>query len=133
MKSIKSMVVLAVVALVVAAALVVRSNQSAEQSPPPEEEATAAAPAPTLVELGSDKCTSCRAMIPVLEELESTHGCHLNVRSVDVWKDPAEGDRFGRGATVKLLGIEWRREVVPNATAFPGRPQSATYRRPCVR
>lgn len=33
-------------------------------------------------------------MVPVLEELESTHGCNLDVQFIDVWKDPAEGERY---------------------------------------
>jgi hypothetical protein len=33
-------------------------------------------------------------MIPVLEELRSSN-CNLNVRFVDVWDNPAEGERLG--------------------------------------
>lgn len=45
-------------------------------------------PVPRLVELGSDNCHSCRAMIPVLEELRRDNGHALQVDFIDVWKDP---------------------------------------------
>jgi thioredoxin 1 len=41
---------------------------------------------PTLVELGSTSCASCRAMQPVLAELRAFHGEQLDVRSIDVFQ-----------------------------------------------
>jgi thioredoxin 1 len=90
--SMKSMLVLGAVALAVAAALFVRSSRGQAEPPPPQHEALKSVP--TFIELGSDRCTSCRAMIPVLEELRSSN-CNLNVRFVDVWDNPAEGERLG--------------------------------------
>lgn len=92
MKAIKS---LAVLAVVVVAAFVLRSSRSEESPTSALEQSNTEAGVPTFVELGSDRCNSCRAMIPVLEELRSTYGCNLNVRFVDVWDNPDEGERFG--------------------------------------
>ncbi|MEZ4268788.1 MAG: thioredoxin family protein [Myxococcota bacterium] len=92
MSSTKSMLVLGAVALAVAAAVFVRSSRGEAEPPPPQREALERVP--TFIELGSDRCTSCRAMIPVLEELRRSN-CKLNVRFVDVWKDPSEGERLG--------------------------------------
>ncbi len=91
----KSFVVLAVVGLVVVAAFVMRSQGDAEEALNASEDAQVAGLVPTFVELGSDRCTSCRAMIPVLDELKTAHGCNLTVRFIDVWDDPDEGERFG--------------------------------------
>lgn len=95
MKSMKPVVILAGVALLIAGAFVLRAQRIEATPPlPPPLAALAATPAPTLIELGSDRCTSCRAMFPVLEELRNSH-CDLNVRFVDVWDHPEEGARLG--------------------------------------
>jgi len=54
----------------------------------PRAEATASEPLPRLVELGSDACASCRAMIPVLAELREVHAGELEVEFIDVWEFP---------------------------------------------
>lgn len=95
MLSIKSSAVLVAVGLAVAAAFVMRSSGGEEAASNALQGPRAARAVPTFVELGSDRCTSCRAMIPVLEELRTTHGCHLDVRFIDVWDHPEEGERFG--------------------------------------
>jgi thioredoxin 1 len=98
MNTTKSLVTLFVVGLVVVAAFVLRSQGSADvatdavSSTPRDAETEGV---PTFVELGSDRCTSCRAMIPVLDELRAEHGCNLTVRFIDVWDHPDEGERFG--------------------------------------
>ena len=49
---------------------------------------------PRLVDLGSDKCQSCLAMVPVLEALTSEYEGRLEVLFIDVWKEPGEADRY---------------------------------------
>ncbi len=50
---------------------------------------------PIFIELGSDRCTSCRAMVPVLDKLRNDHKTRLQVRFIDVWDHPTEGERYG--------------------------------------
>ncbi len=57
------------------------------------------APLPRLVDLGSNKCQSCLAMVPVLEALTSEYEGQLEVVFIDVWKNLAEADRY----EVKLI------------------------------
>ena len=76
--------ILSITAVGFALALGWRSLSSA---PPPA--APAAPPAttsPTLLELGSHSCSSCKAMKPVLADLQSAHKGALTVESVDVWE-----------------------------------------------
>lgn len=49
---------------------------------------------PRLVELGSDSCASCRAMIPVLDELRTSFKGQLDVDFIDVWKYPDAAEPF---------------------------------------
>jgi len=50
---------------------------------------------PKFIDLGSDRCRSCQAMIPVIAELRRDYGEHLDVSFIDVWDEPSEGQRYG--------------------------------------
>lgn len=54
---------------------------------------------PTLLELGSDKCTPCKMMMPILQELSVEYAGRMNVETIDVWKQPSVGKRYG----IKLI------------------------------
>lgn len=92
MKATRPLIILATVGALVIVAFVARARE--ELAPEPTQ-AQAEALTPTFIELGSDRCVSCSAMLPVLDELRSSHGCKLKVRFIDVWEKPEEGDRFG--------------------------------------
>lgn len=97
MNGVRRTVLLAGVAMAVAGVLIAKSaGHEAKGS-------TAATPAatalPRLVDLGADKCTSCRAMMPVLEELRNEYAGRLDVQFIDVWKRPEVAEPF----TVKLI------------------------------
>ena len=49
---------------------------------------------PTLVDLGSGSCASCKQMAPVLEELAGTSRGKANVLFIDVREDQAAAKRF---------------------------------------
>lgn len=50
---------------------------------------------PKLVDLGADKCIPCKRMAPILEELRVEYAGVFEVVFIDVWKNPAEADRYG--------------------------------------
>lgn len=137
MKFTRSWVVLALVGVALLTALLARSMRQDHTGPPAEPAHTTSktqSPVPVFVELGSDRCTSCRAMIPVLKTLKEEHPCALEVRFVDVWDNPQEGERFGVTAipTQVLLdenGQEiarhtgfWSAKSIRNAFASQGHP-----------
>lgn len=45
---------------------------------------------PTMLEFGSTTCIPCRAMAPIIAELERDYAEHLVVRFIDVQKSPDE-------------------------------------------
>ena len=49
---------------------------------------------PVLIEFGAGKCTSCKMMEPVLEELRRRHASELRVEYVDVRENPAPSRAF---------------------------------------
>ena len=57
--------------------------------------ATAKPTLPRLVDLGADKCIPCKLMMPVMAELTKEYAGQLEVVFIDVWKTPAEGQRYG--------------------------------------
>lgn len=96
--------VLIVAALAVAAGAVLYVKQRPSTAPENaqvavqaavETAAETSAPLPRLVDLGSDKCQSCLAMVPVLTQLTSEYTGRLEVLFIDIWKDPEEADRYG--------------------------------------
>ncbi len=62
------------------------------------------APLPRLVDVGADKCIPCIMMAPVLEELKKEYAGVLDVRFVDVWKNPGEGKKYNiRGIPTQIF------------------------------
>jgi thiol-disulfide isomerase/thioredoxin len=50
---------------------------------------------PVLLELGSSGCPACRQMEPIIKELKSTYSKKFRVDYIDVWANPAEGQKYG--------------------------------------
>lgn len=50
---------------------------------------------PRVVDLGADKCKSCKALAPILEELKREYAGRVIVEFIDVWKNPAGGREYG--------------------------------------
>lgn len=50
---------------------------------------------PRLVDLGADKCIPCKMMAPILEELKKDYAGIFSVELIDVWKNPATGNKYG--------------------------------------
>ena len=104
-------VAIGVTALVVGVAFYLRAQRAADgREAPDSPDAAPATDIPTFIELGSDRCTSCRAMTPVLRELSASHAGRLNVRFIDVWRRPEQAERYGVTTipTQVLLGPDGR-------------------------
>ena len=43
---------------------------------------------PLLVDVGADKCIPCKMMAPALEELTKDYSKSVQIKFVDVWKEP---------------------------------------------
>ncbi len=50
---------------------------------------------PKLLDLGADKCIPCKMMKPILDELRIEYKDIFDVVFIDVWKDPAPGQKYG--------------------------------------
>jgi thioredoxin 1 len=94
--------IVAALTIAVGAVFYIKQRPLSEQSRAPlivqeavETPAKTPASLPRLVDLGSDRCQSCLAMVPVLEALTSEYEGRLEVLFIDVWKDPGEAERYG--------------------------------------
>ncbi len=68
-----------------------------EEDPQPEGPVAVPEPPktlPKLLDLGADKCIPCKQMAPILEELRVQYAGVFEVVFIDVWKNPAEADRY---------------------------------------
>ena len=43
---------------------------------------------PLMVDVGADKCIPCKMMAPILEELTTDYSQSVQIKFVDVWKNP---------------------------------------------
>ncbi len=43
---------------------------------------------PLMVDVGADKCIPCKMMAPMLEELKKDYSQSVQIKFVDVWKNP---------------------------------------------
>ncbi len=50
---------------------------------------------PRLVDLGAGKCSPCKKMAPILEELKKEYAGRMEVEFIDVWKNPDAGKAYG--------------------------------------
>ena len=49
----------------------------------------------TLVDLGADSCVPCKMMAPIIEKLQEEYEGKAAILFIDVWKNPAQGKKFG--------------------------------------
>jgi len=54
---------------------------------------------PVLLDLGSDSCTACKTMAPILDELELDFAGRMDVRFIDVREDRTAASEF----SVKII------------------------------
>jgi thioredoxin 1 len=68
-----------------------------EEGKPPSGDAEATKPAaiPRLLDLGAGKCIPCKMMAPILDELKKEYAGRFEVEFIDVWQDPAAGQKYG--------------------------------------
>ena len=50
--------------------------------------ATGGSGLPLMVDVGADKCIPCKMMAPTLEELKKDYSQSIQIKFVDVWKNP---------------------------------------------
>ena len=93
-----------VVAIAVIAALVLASTfgcerASVEESPSADAVTaigdTTSAALPLLLDLGSDSCTACKTMAPILDEIRETFEGQFRVRFLDARKDRSVASEYG--------------------------------------
>jgi thioredoxin 1 len=58
-------------------------------------------PIVTFIELGSVNCVPCRAMRPVMADIETSYGGKVKVLFYDVWTK--EGEPFGRTYGIRVI------------------------------
>jgi thioredoxin 1 len=91
MSTVSRLGIVGVLILAVGVAVALRRDH-ASSSTAPSTPATVALP--RLVDLGSDQCIPCKAMVPVLEDLRREYAGRLRVDFIDAWKHPEAAEPF---------------------------------------
>jgi thioredoxin len=98
MKKAQKGLILALVAVAVAAVLWMKQQPHQAPALASDSSAIPSVPEgralPRLVDLGADKCTSCKLMAPILTELGITYTNQLQVTFIDVWVDEEAADPY---------------------------------------
>ena len=99
--TLSKVLIVAALAIAAGAVLYMKQQPSTESKSAPgaveaaiESPSETASPLPRLVDLGSDKCQSCLAMVPVLDALTKEYDGRLQVDFIDVWKEVEEAVRY---------------------------------------
>lgn len=99
--SLSRVLIVAALTVAVGAVIYMKQRPLPEQSGAPvnvqaaaDKPAKAPASLPRLVDLGSDRCQSCLAMMPVLEALTIEYEGRFEVLFIDIWREPEEADRY---------------------------------------
>jgi thioredoxin 1 len=95
-KAAKLIIVIVLIAAIAGVAMVKKTQKGANTPAMEVNKPTAMVSVnlPRLVDLGADKCIPCKMMAPILEELKTKYSSKLQVDFIDVWKNPAEGDKY---------------------------------------
>jgi thioredoxin 1 len=91
----KDLVIVGTVVVAAAAMILLKQGQKAE--PVGKTDAPVAAqtkPLPRLVDLGAGKCIPCKAMKPVLEDLQANYAEAFKTEFIDVWQNPDAGKQY---------------------------------------
>lgn len=90
MKPMARAAILGLVGLGLIGALALRAQRTS-----PSSSAAATGRGPRVVELGSTRCLSCKAMHQELALLRAECGTSIGVQEIDVWRDEEAAQQFG--------------------------------------
>lgn len=102
MKKITNIAIIAIVVIAAAAVVVLKQSEKPTQnarnaneaSAPAEPSDTQKEQLPKLVDLGASKCTPCKMMEPILEELKDEYSDSFKVEFIDVWENEEAGEKY---------------------------------------
>lgn len=90
--------IVAVLAAAVVAVVVIKSREGSKPNPNGARNGTGNGPGgvklPRLLDLGADKCTPCKLMAPILDELKEEYKDRFEVVFIDVWKNKAASKKY---------------------------------------
>ncbi len=92
MKTTPRIIVVLALLCAVAAVLILKDREKQEPSPSHTTPTTEAIP--RLVDLGADKCASCKLMVPVLADLKRDFASVFSTEFIDVWDNPGATEKY---------------------------------------
>jgi thioredoxin 1 len=72
-----------------------KENKVVATHPPMTTPAPGSSGRVTMIDAGATECIPCKMMAPIMEELEKEYAGIADIFFIDVWKNPAEGRKYG--------------------------------------
>ncbi len=73
---------------------------------------------PRLIDLSTSSCPACKAILPHLERLKTDYAGTLVVDIVDVWENPALGEKYKVRYVPTLVLLDEKGEVLDRREGF---------------
>ncbi len=71
-----------------------------------------------MIDLGATECIPCKMMAPILEELKAEYAGKAEIGFIDVWKDPAQAQKYGVQAIPTQIFFDKNGREVYRHTGF---------------
>lgn len=72
----------------------------------------------TMIDLGANECIPCKMMAPIIEELKKEYAGRADIIFIDVWKEPAQGKKYGIRAIPTQIFFDAEGREVHRNTGF---------------
>lgn len=113
-KSVRILVVLLIV-LAFGGVLFLKGQK---ETPSAVSESDAQASLPRLIDLSTSNCPACKAILPHVEQLGKDYAGVLDVQVVDVWENPALGEKYQVRYVPTLVLLDGKGEILERREGY---------------
>jgi thioredoxin 1 len=113
-KSVRILVVLLIV-LAFGGVLFLKGQK---ETPSAVSESDAQASLPRLIDLSTSNCPACKAILPHVEQLGKDYAGVLDVQVVDVWENPALGEKYQVRYVPTLVLLDAKGEILERREGY---------------
>ncbi len=116
-KSVKVLVVL-LIAVALGGVLFLKGQKQPPSVTAPDATVEVSEARPKLIDLSTSNCPACKAVLPVVERIKADYAGALDVEVVDVWENPALGEKYQVRYVPTLVLLDEKGEILERREGF---------------